>query len=201
MRYCISFHLLCIFSVYSVFFHLKFNFSLTWYVRLFNACMWCQPILNKKELELYLFGYYIQWIPLIHAQSSLTPADGSKAHLFTSGHLTISHRYHQNIIIGQWHDFCQACLFVAWVASFVPERSKGANDATRATNKQYAWQKSCDYYYHQYTRTNNTIFQHITKESTIISQPIMSRAANVFAARLLASFVEGSLLFGPVYWW
>ena len=46
---------------------------------------------------------------------------------------------------------------------------------------------------------NNTIFQHITKESTIISQPIMSRAANVFAARLLASFVEGSLLFGPVY--
>ena len=47
-------------------------------------------------------------------------------------------------------------------------------------------------YYHQYTRPNNTIFQHITKESTIMY-------ANVFVARLLASFVEGSLIFGPVY--
>ena len=42
------------------------------------------------------------------------------------------------------------------------------------------------------------IFQHITRESTINSQPIMSRAANVFAALILASYVEGSL-FGPVY--
>ena len=31
---------------------------------------------------------------------------------------------------------------MALVASFAPERSEGANDATRATNKQYALQKS-----------------------------------------------------------
>ena len=41
---------------------------------------------------------------------------------------------------------------MAQVASFAPERSEGANDATRATNKQYARQKSCYYHYHQYTR-------------------------------------------------
>ena len=29
---------------------------------------------------------------------------------------------------------------------------ESANDATRATNKQYARQKSCYYHYHQYTR-------------------------------------------------
>ena len=35
-------------------------------------------------------------------------------------------------------------LFVARVASFAPERSQGANDATRDMNKLYARQKSCD---------------------------------------------------------
>ena len=48
-------------------------------------------------------------------------------------------------------------LFVARVASFASERSKGANDATRGTNKLYAGQKSCDLYnYYQYTRPNRT---------------------------------------------
>ena len=39
-------------------------------------------------------------------------------------------------------DFWRAyCLFVALVASFAPSLRSGANDATRATNKQYALQK------------------------------------------------------------
>jgi len=59
--------------------------------------------------------------------------------------------------IGQSHDFWRACsLFVARVASFTPERSEGANDATRDTNKLYTRQKSCDYHYYQYTRPNRT---------------------------------------------
>ena len=63
--------------------------------------------------------------------------------------------------IGQSHDFCQAySLFVARVASFAPERSEGA---TRATNKLYAQQKSCDYHYHQYTRPNRTNLFHKVK--------------------------------------
>ena len=58
-------------------------------------------------------------------------------------------------LIGQSHDFWRAySLFVAWVASFAPERSKGANDATR--DKLYAQQKSCDYHHYQYTRQNRT---------------------------------------------
>ena len=57
--------------------------------------------------------------------------------------------------IGQSHDFWRAhSLFVARVASFAPEKSDSANDATRDTNKLYALQKSCDYHYFQYTRTN-----------------------------------------------
>ena len=35
-------------------------------------------------------------------------------------------------------------LFVSLVASFAPLLRSGANDATRATNKLYALQKSCD---------------------------------------------------------
>ena len=42
------------------------------------------------------------------------------------------------------------------VASFAPERSEGANDATRDTNKLYARQNSCDYHYYQYIRQNRT---------------------------------------------
>ena len=45
---------------------------------------------------------------------------------------------------------------VSLVASFAPKRSKGANDATRDTNKLYARQRSCDYHYYQYTRPNRT---------------------------------------------
>ena len=60
--------------------------------------------------------------------------------------------------IGQSHDFWRAhSLFVARVASFAPEKSDGANDATRDTNKLYALQKSCDYHYFRYTRTNAPI--------------------------------------------
>ena len=32
---------------------------------------------------------------------------------------------------------------IAYVASFAPSLRSGANDATRAANKQYALQKSC----------------------------------------------------------
>ena len=54
--------------------------------------------------------------------------------------------------IGQSHDFWSAySLFMARVASFASERSEGANDATRDTNKLYARQKSCDDHYYQYT--------------------------------------------------
>ena len=63
----------------------------------------------------------------------------------------------KNWKIRQSHDFCRACsLFVARVASFAPKRNKGANDSTRATNKLYARQKSCNYHYYQYTRPNHT---------------------------------------------
>ena len=59
--------------------------------------------------------------------------------------------------IGQSHDFWRAySLFVARVASLVPERSEGANDVTRDTNKLYAGHKSCDNHYYQYTRPNHT---------------------------------------------
>ena len=47
------------------------------------------------------------------------------------------------------------------VASFAPERSEGANDATRDTIKLYARQKSCDYHYYQYIRTNHTNLFHM----------------------------------------
>ena len=42
------------------------------------------------------------------------------------------------------------------VASFAPERSENANDATRDTNKLYARKKSFDYQYYQCTRPNRT---------------------------------------------
>ena len=58
-------------------------------------------------------------------------------------------------LIGQSCDFWRAySLFMARVASFAPERSKGANDATIDTSKLYALQKSFDYHYYQYTRPN-----------------------------------------------
>ena len=47
------------------------------------------------------------------------------------------------------------------VASFAPERSEGANDATRDTIKLYARPKSCDYHYYQYIRTNHTNLFHM----------------------------------------
>ena len=65
--------------------------------------------------------------------------------------------YVRQCIIGQssWYDFWRAySLFVARVASFAPERSEGANYATRDTNKLCARQKSFDYHYYQYTRPN-----------------------------------------------
>ena len=46
------------------------------------------------------------------------------------------------------------------MASFAPERSEGANDATSDTNKLYALQKSCNYHYYQYTRPNRTSLSH-----------------------------------------
>ena len=52
---------------------------------------------------------------------------------------------------------------VALVASFAPERSEGANDATRGTNKLYARQRSCDYHYYKYTRPNRTNVFHKEK--------------------------------------
>ena len=69
------------------------------------------------------------------------------------------------LMIGPTNDFWRAyCLFVARVASFALERSEGANDATRATNKQYARQKSFDYHFYQYTRSNRT---YVTGSSVI----------------------------------
>ena len=59
--------------------------------------------------------------------------------------------------MGQSHDFWRAfCLFVAQVASFVPERSEGESDATTDKNKLHAREKSFDYHYYQYTRPNRT---------------------------------------------
>ena len=46
------------------------------------------------------------------------------------------------------------------VASFAPERSEGANDATKDTNKLYARQKPCGYHYYQYIRPNRTNLFH-----------------------------------------
>ena len=54
-------------------------------------------------------------------------------------------------------DFWRACsLFVARGASFAPERSEGANDATRDTNKLCARQKPFDYHYYQNTMPSRT---------------------------------------------
>ena len=49
---------------------------------------------------------------------------------------------------------------MARVVSFVPERSEGANDATRDSNKLYAWQVMWLYHYYQYTRPNRTNLFH-----------------------------------------
>ena len=61
------------------------------------------------------------------------------------------------MVTGQLQDFWRAySLFVARVASFTPERSEGANDATRDTNKLSARQKSFYYHCYQYRRPNRT---------------------------------------------
>ena len=61
-------------------------------------------------------------------------------------------------VIGQSYDFWRVySLFVARVASFAPEWSEGADDATRDTNKLYARQKSFDYHCYQYTRPNGCL--------------------------------------------
>ena len=63
--------------------------------------------------------------------------------------------------IGQSDFFWRAySLFVARVASFGSERSEGANDSSRNTNKLYARQTSCDYHYHHYTWSNRTNIFH-----------------------------------------
>ena len=49
----------------------------------------------------------------------------------------------------------EGILFICGPSSIIcarAERGCKINDATRATNKQYARQKSCYYHYHQYTR-------------------------------------------------
>ena len=67
--------------------------------------------------------------------------------------------------LGQSHDFWRAySLFVARVAAFAPERSEGANNTTRDTNKLYSRQKSFDYHYYQCTRPNRT---YVTGSSVI----------------------------------
>ena len=49
---------------------------------------------------------------------------------------------------------------MARVASFAPEQSEGANDATRDTNILYFQQKTCDYHYYQYIRPTETNLFH-----------------------------------------
>ena len=53
---------------------------------------------------------------------------------------------------------------MARVASFAPERSEGANDAMRDTNKIYARQKLFDYHYSEYTRPNRIPIHLIRKK-------------------------------------
>ena len=63
----------------------------------------------------------------------------------------------QLAVIGPSQDLWRAySLLLVRVGSFAPERSEGANDATRDTNKLSARQKSFDYHYYQYTRPNRT---------------------------------------------
>ena len=64
------------------------------------------------------------------------------------------------IIIGQSHDFWRAYR----VASFAPERSKVANDATRDTI--ITRQKSCDYHYIIICNTQGEIFAAVSKMKT-----------------------------------
>ena len=55
-------------------------------------------------------------------------------HIITASENSVSEN-----LIGQSHDVWRAySLFVARVASFAPERTESANDATRDTNKLYA---------------------------------------------------------------
>ena len=57
------------------------------------------------------------------------------------------------MVIGQSQGFWRTySLLVARVASFAPERSEGANNATRDTNELSVRQKSFGYHYYQYTR-------------------------------------------------
>ena len=57
-------------------------------------------------------------------------------------------------------------LFVARVASFAPQPSEVANDATRDTIKLYACQKSCDYHYIIICNTQGEIFATVSKMET-----------------------------------
>ena len=87
------------------------------------------------------------------------------------------------------------------VASFAPERSEGANDATRYTNKLYARQKLCDYHYYQYIRSNRTNLFHKgrmfnMKSSCGLQIPFTPALCRL--AREKERFREGSLLFGRV---
>ena len=47
--------------------------------------------------------------------------------------------------------------FVALVASFAPELSEGAKNATRDTSKLHARQKSFDCHYYQCTKPNSCL--------------------------------------------
>ena len=79
------------------------------------------------------------------------------------------------------------------VASFAPERSEGANDATRDTNKLYARQKSCDYHYYQYIRPNRTNLFHKRRMFYMKSGSISSPHFAVWPAKrsVLESVTEG----------
>ena len=85
------------------------------------------------------------------------------------------------------------------VASFAPERSEGANDAMRDTNKLYARQKSCDYHYYHYNRPNRTNLFHegrmfYMKSCGGLQIPFTARTLRL--AREKERFREGSLSFG-----
>ena len=87
------------------------------------------------------------------------------------------------------------------VVSFAPERSEGANDATRDTNKLYARQKLCDYHYYQYIRPTRTNLFHKgrmfnMKSSCGLQIPFTPALCRL--ARKKECFREGSLSFGHV---
>ena len=96
------------------------------------------------------------------------------------------------------YDFWRAySFFVARVATFVPERSEGANDATRDTNKLFALQKSCDYHHYQYRTPKSTnLFQN---ERLFNMKPCCGlQHFAVWPATEMERFREGSLSFSRV---